>query len=91
VAEDSIVPLLKHRFNGPLISNEGFTKDSAQETISQGWADAIAFGNDYIANPDLVERLRNNAPLNTVRADTTYTHGAEGYSDYPALQFAAPV
>jgi 2,4-dienoyl-CoA reductase-like NADH-dependent reductase (Old Yellow Enzyme family) len=83
VAEDSILPLLKYRFNGPIIANEGFTKESAQEAISQGWADAVAFGNDYIANPDLVERLRNDAPLSTGHADTTYTHGAEGYLDSP--------
>ena len=45
----------------------------------------IAFGKLFIANPDLVERLRKNAPLNTPKQESFYGGGAEGYTDYPAL------
>jgi N-ethylmaleimide reductase len=48
-------------------------------------ADLVAFGKPYIANPDLVERLRRNAPLNTPDKTTFYGGGAKGYTDYPAL------
>ena len=50
-----------------------------------GRADLIAFGRPFIANPDLVERLRASAPLNALDKDTLYGGGAKGYTDYPAL------
>ena len=52
-------------------------------------ADGIAFGRPFIANPDLVERLRTDAPLNDWDPKTFYTQGAEGYTDYPALETVA--
>ena len=54
--------------------------------FTAGHADLIAFGRPYIANPDLVERLRTGAPLAEIDWPTVYGAGPQGYSDYPALQ-----
>lgn len=83
VADDSISPVLKKEFGGVLISNEGFTKDTAERLINEGSADAIAFGKLYIANPDLVERFEGDLGLNDPDPDTFYSGGAKGYTDYP--------
>jgi N-ethylmaleimide reductase len=83
VADDSISPVLKKEFGGVLISNEGFTKDTAVRLINEGTADAIAFGKLYIANPDLVERFEGSLGLNDPDPDTFYSGGAKGYTDYP--------
>jgi 2,4-dienoyl-CoA reductase-like NADH-dependent reductase (Old Yellow Enzyme family) len=83
---DSLGPQLKAAFGGAYIANEGFTLQSAQAALHAGWADAVAFGKDYLANPDLVERLRAGAPLNPPNVQTFYAPGAEGYIDYPALE-----
>ena len=72
----------KH-FSAPLIGNVGYTKDSAEEAISKGHADLIAFGRPFIGNPDLVERFKNNWPLVEASPATWFTHTDEGYSDYP--------
>ncbi|MAS87257.1 MAG: alkene reductase [Micavibrio sp.] len=85
VAEDSISPILKEKFGGTLIANEGFTKDSAEALLNKGDADAIAFGKLYIANPDLVERFAQDAPLNEPDTSSFYQGGKEGYIDYPFL------
>lgn len=83
--EPRLGPALKRAFGGVYIANEGFTKETAQQVIANGEADAVAFGKLFIANPDLPRRLASNAPLNEWRADTFYIGGAEGYTDYPAL------
>jgi len=82
---DSIAPLLKREFGGPLVANEGYTRESAEAVITRGEADAVAFGKLFIANPDLPERFRLGAPLNAWNTATFYADGAEGYVDYPAL------
>ena len=82
-------PLIRQHFKGPLILNSDYTKASAQAAIDSGVADGIAFGRPFIANPDLVERLRIDAPLNEWNPKTFYTQGAEGYTDYPALEKVA--
>ncbi|MBN9589775.1 MAG: alkene reductase [Alphaproteobacteria bacterium 64-11] len=82
---ESIGPKLKEAFGGVYIANEGFTFESAQKALADGWADAVAFGKLFIANPDLVTRLRTGAPLNAWDADTFYSGGEKGYTDYPAL------
>jgi N-ethylmaleimide reductase len=64
--------------------NNGYDKALAQQALAGG-ADLVAFGRPYIANPDLVERLRQDAPLNTPDKATFYGGGAKGYTDYPAL------
>ncbi len=88
-AEDWIGPKLKKIFGGNYIANEGFSKDSAQAVLDAGEADAVAWGKLFIANPDLVERFRTNAPLNEPNPATFYAAGATGYTDYPALQSKA--
>jgi N-ethylmaleimide reductase len=69
---------------GAWIVNNGYDKALAEQAIADG-ADLVAFGKPYIANPDLVERLRSGAPLNTPDNATFYGGGAEGYTDYPPL------
>ena len=90
VAEDSIGPQLKAAFGGIYIANEQFTRESAQEAIDAGRADAVAFGKLFLANPDLPARFLSGAPLNAPRTDTFYRGGPSGYIDYPALDPDAP-
>ena len=84
-AQPSLGPTLKEAFGGVFIANEGFTAASARETIAAGHADAVAFGKPAIANPDLVERLRVDAPWNAPDPETFYGDGPRGYLDYPLL------
>jgi 2,4-dienoyl-CoA reductase-like NADH-dependent reductase (Old Yellow Enzyme family) len=84
---DWLGPQLKQQFGGVYIANERFTKESAEAALKRGDADAVAWGKLYIANPDLVERFRANAPLDELQAvETWYSHTPEGYTDYPALE-----
>ena len=77
---------LRAAFSGPFILAGGFDKASAQQALSEGRADLIAMGRPFLANPDLVERMRQDAPMNAVDPSTFYTPGAKGYTDYPALE-----
>jgi 2,4-dienoyl-CoA reductase-like NADH-dependent reductase (Old Yellow Enzyme family) len=86
LGDDRLGPQLKQAFGGVYIANEKLTKESAEQLLASGEADAVAWGQWFIANPDLVERLKRNAPLNPPRPDTYYVPGPEGYIDYPALQ-----
>jgi len=83
--EPTLTPMLKQAFGGTFIANEQFTADSAHQVLNDGHADAIAFGKQFIANPDLVNRLKLKAPFNELRTDKMYAAGAEGYTDYPFL------
>ncbi|MFO0944419.1 MAG: alkene reductase [Planctomycetota bacterium] len=76
-------PALKESFGGVYIVNESFTRETAEKTIANGEADAVAFGKLFISNPDLPSRFQNNAPLAPWNATTFYTHDKEGYTDYP--------
>ncbi|MDH4446699.1 MAG: alkene reductase [Acidovorax sp.] len=69
---------------GAWMVNNAYDKALAEKAIAED-ADIVAFGRPFIANPDLVERLKTNAPLNEVHRATLYGGGAEGYTDYPAL------
>lgn len=69
-----------------LILSGGFTGESAEEAIRTGRADAIGFGRQFIANPDLPERLKTGVPLNRYDRSTFYGGDAAGYTDYPTLQ-----
>ena len=71
---------------GAWIVNNGYTRQMAIDAVEEGRADLVAFGRPFIANPDLVHRLRENAPLAAVNPKTLYGGGAEGYTDYPALE-----
>ncbi|WP_186209410.1 alkene reductase [Burkholderia gladioli] len=82
---DSLAPAIKQAFGGPLIANEAFTRDSADAWLAQGKADAVMWGNLFIANPDLPARLREDGPYNAVRREHLYEGGPVGYVDYPTL------
>jgi len=88
-ATDDSKPLtaqvFREAFAGVLISAGGYTAAMAEETIAEGFADAIAFGRLFIANPDLVERFREDSDLNAPDRNTFYGGGEKGYTDYPAL------
>jgi 2,4-dienoyl-CoA reductase-like NADH-dependent reductase (Old Yellow Enzyme family) len=79
-------PQLKKAFGGPYIANEKFTKETAQHVLDAGEADAVAWGQLFIANPDLVRRFETNAPLNKPNPATYYARGETGYVDYPTLE-----
>ena len=85
-----ISPELKKRFGGVLIANEGFNRETAQQVVAAGEADAVSFGKDFIANPDLPRRLQLNLPLNPYHSETFYGYGLQdprvGYTDYPSLE-----
>lgn len=83
--EDSLTPFIKEQFGGLVIANERFTKEQANAWLAAGKADAVAFGIPFIANPDLVERLAQDAPLNEPRPELFYAQGPVGYIDYPRL------
>ena len=70
---------------GNIVSAGAFTLESGNRALAEGWADAIAFGELFLANPDLPRRLRLGAPLNSPVESTFYTRGAEGYTDYPSF------
>lgn len=84
-AGDSIGPQLKRAFGGTYIANEKFTRETANEWLANGLADAVAFGVPFIANPDLPARLKQGAELNAPHPETFYAKGPVGYIDYPAL------
>ncbi|MDP3749001.1 MAG: alkene reductase [Phenylobacterium sp.] len=85
VAADILGPRLKAAFGGTYIANEGFTAESAQAALDAGWADGVAFGKAFIANPDLPRRLREGAPLNEPKPHSFLIGAADGYTDYPFL------
>jgi 2,4-dienoyl-CoA reductase-like NADH-dependent reductase (Old Yellow Enzyme family) len=82
---DRLGPQLKKQFGGVYIANEKYDQALANQVIQDGEADAVAFGQLFIANPDLPARFANNAPLNTPDPATYFTPGPHGYIDYPAL------
>jgi len=84
-AGDRLSLAIKRAFGGPLILCGGFTRASAFDAVATGLAECIAFGTLYVANPDLVERFRAGAPLNSVRPEFYRQGGDEGYTDYPFL------
>lgn len=71
------------------IVNNGYDRAMAIGAVASGAADMVAFGRPFIANPDLVRRLREDAPLNAPQRETFYGGGARGYTDYPTLESAA--
>ncbi len=88
LGDDQLGPQLKRAFGGLYVANERFTKEDAERALASGQADAVAFGKLFIANPDLPKRFEENAPLNAPRPELFYASGAEGYTDYPALEDA---
>jgi N-ethylmaleimide reductase len=80
-----VAPTIRGAFGGPLIVNGGYDAAAAEATLGAGAADLIAFGVPFLANPDLVKRIRLGAALNPPDFATLYTDGDRGYLDYPTL------
>ncbi len=74
---------LRKEFKGIWMVNNGYNLQMATEAIASGYADLVAFGRLYIANPDLAARFKEQAPLNELDATTLYGGNAKGYTDYP--------
>jgi 2,4-dienoyl-CoA reductase-like NADH-dependent reductase (Old Yellow Enzyme family) len=81
LGEKRIGPQLKAAFGGSYIANDKFTQATASQVLAAGEADAVAFGVLFLANPDLPERFRQNAPLNAPDQSTFYSSGPKGYTD----------
>ena len=78
---------LRARFDGVWMVNNGYDRQMAVDAVASGRADLVSFGRPFIANPDLVERLSKDAPLNKLMGqETFYGGGAHGYIDYPTLE-----
>jgi N-ethylmaleimide reductase len=84
-APNAITREMRRSFRGPYITAGGYDGPKAAAVLAAGEADLVAFGRGFIANPDLVRRLREGAPLNEVDFSTLYGGGARGYTDYPSL------
>ena len=76
---------LRSAFDGPFILAGGFDHASAERALADDQADLIAFARSFLANPDLVQRMQADAPLNPPDMSTFYTPGPKGYTDYPTL------
>ncbi|HWK05720.1 MAG TPA: alkene reductase [Puia sp.] len=79
--------ILRSAYTGTIILCNGLTPATAEVTLGKGFANLVAFGRGFLANPDLVERMESGAPLNQPDFKTLYTPDAKGYTDYPALAF----
>ena len=84
-SDTDIVAVAREAFQGALITNMGYTREEAEAAISAGKLDAVAFGHQFVSNPDLAERLRQGKELSPPDSATFYTHEAHGYTDYPSL------
>jgi 2,4-dienoyl-CoA reductase-like NADH-dependent reductase (Old Yellow Enzyme family) len=78
-------PMMKKEFGGVFIANQQLTQETGEMLLAKGEADAIAYGQLFIANPDLPLRFAKHAPLNTPDPETFYAQGTQGYTDYPFL------
>lgn len=78
-----VLGLLRPHFDGPFMGVVGFTPESGAAAVAGGDLDLVAYGRDFMASPDLVERIRHGWPLNTPDPATFYTQGPQGYIDYP--------
>ena len=84
-AAHPLMPLLRAAYKGAIIACGGFLLEQSEAILARGHADLVAIGKPFIANPDLVARLRNGKALTSWDADTFYAGGPKGYTDYPTL------
>ena len=77
--------LLRPKYKGTYFAGAGLNKETATVLLTDDKADAAVFGTLFLANPDLPERFKQDAPLNAPDKETFYQGGAHGYTDYPAL------
>ncbi|MBC7681959.1 MAG: alkene reductase [Ferruginibacter sp.] len=85
VQKGDVLAVARDKYKGVLVGNMGYTAEEAEEAITEGKLDAVAFGTSFLANPDLPARIQLKAPLNVPDQSTFYTQGAKGYTDYPTL------
>ncbi|MGB7486604.1 MAG: alkene reductase, partial [Phormidesmis sp.] len=88
LGEPMTLPEFRQVFDSTIIGNCGYDRETAEKAIAAGDADLIAFGRPYISTPDLVDRFKNGWELNPDDQSTWYTHGSEGYTDYPTYEEA---
>lgn len=81
-----VMEKIRANFDNTLILAGNYNAERAEDALAAGQADLIAFGRPFIANPDLVGRLKNKLPLNQPKFDLFYTAGGEGYVDYPVFE-----
>jgi N-ethylmaleimide reductase len=75
----------RQQFKGAYMANLSYDKARGNAAVASGHADAVAYGVPFIANPDLVERFQQDAPLNDADSKTFYGGTEKGYTDYPVL------
>ncbi|MGC1782295.1 MAG: alkene reductase [Acidobacteriaceae bacterium] len=90
LADDGMFRHFRPLYKGTLIANVNMDRERGNRLIAEGFADLIAFGRPYIANPDLVQRFTEDAPLAEVDWETVYASGPRGYSDYPTYRPSHP-
>lgn len=81
---DTFRRAVRQTFSGRIIYAGKYTPQRAEAAITAGWADMVAFGRPFIANPDLPARIANDWPLNTLDATSMYGGTERGYTDYPS-------
>ena len=84
-------PALRRRFDGAYVGNNQYTLEMADEAVARGDVDLVSFGRSFIANPDLVERMRTGAPLADAPKPYWYGGGTVGYSDWPTMKGPADI
>jgi N-ethylmaleimide reductase len=80
-----VVTPARANFKGNLIGNMGYSAEEGAAAITAGTLQAVAFGHQYVSNPDLVERIKAGVALVAPDGSTFYSHDAKGYTDYPAM------
>lgn len=87
VQKGDVVTVARELFKGGAVFvNMGYEPEEAESTVASKAVDVVAFGTKFLANPDLPRRIQLKAPLNPLRPQFFYSAGAEGYTDYPALE-----
>ena len=85
----SIKEKIRDAFGGTIIISGGYDKETAERDLADGLGHLVAFGRPFISNPDLVKRMKEDAPLQDADQNTFYSPGKEGYTDYPTLEKAS--
>ena len=83
--EARFASVIREIFRGTLMLNGGYNAEKGNDAVRKGEADLISYGSLFLANPDLPERFKRNASLNTPDVETFYAGEERGYIDYPAL------
>jgi N-ethylmaleimide reductase len=83
---NDLIAKIRNIYKGTLILAGGYTKETAERALTEKKADLIGFGNKFISNPDLVERLKTNEDLMEANQNHFYSAGEEGYIDYPFVK-----